>query len=183
MCPFWHLLGPILVPFLTHKWPWEPQNAGGNQPKWDFFEPSRADPQQGGRHWAAQSAPSETRQNQKVSDGGPQGVAQGAENAFFCKKWSLFDFRPHNSPLLDEIRGVLGGFAKKCFKTIFFVRFFFDFCRFFASAGGWPRTALHCRGAQPLLSRFRTCQKMSKKCQKIYFFYFFFRLQMGSSGL
>jgi len=103
-----------------------------------------------GSRWpplCGQNAPSESWQNQKVRVGGPQGAAQGAENGFFCKKWSLFDFRPHNSPLLDEIRGVLGGFAKKCFKTIFFVRFFFDFGHFLPllAAG----RALHCTAGGP----------------------------------
>jgi len=128
-----------------------------------------------------QNAPSETWQNQKVRAGGPQGVARGAENGFFCQKWSLFDFRPHNSPLFDEIRGVLGVFAKKCFKTIFFVRFFFDFCHFFASAGSWPCTALHCRGPSHYLADFGHVKKCPKNAKKK--IDFFFRLQMGSSGL
>ena len=106
----------------------------------------------------------------------PEGlrVAQGAENGFFCKKRSLFDFRPHNSPLFDENRGVLGGFAKKKVSKLFFLRDFFSIFVIFLPllTGG---SAL--QGPQPLLSRFRTCQKMSKKCQ--FFFSIFFSPSNG----
>ena len=43
--------------------------------------------------------------------------------------------------------------------------------------------ALYCTaGAQPLLADFGHVKQMSKKCHN-FFFRFFFRLQMGSSGL
>ena len=32
--PFLAIFGPFLGPFWTPKWPREPQNAGGNRPKW-----------------------------------------------------------------------------------------------------------------------------------------------------
>ena len=107
----------------------------------------------------------------KSVPGGLGGVAQGAENGFFLQKNGHFSTFYRTTALCSMRIEVCCAFLrKKTVSKLFFLRDFFRFLLFFCLC--W-HLAVHCtalQGAQALLSRFRTCQKMSKNVKKCYFF-------------
>ena len=77
-----------------------------------------------------------------------------------------------------------GRFCKKKFQHYFFLRVFFVFCffrfvSFFCPTGGWPCTALHCRGSSHYLADFGHVKKCQKSVKKIFFFDFFSAFKCG----
>ena len=105
---------------------------------------------------------------------GPEGLRgwrRGLKMAFFLQKMVTFRLSTAQQPsVLMRIEVCWAFLQKKSFRTIFFARFFLIFVDFLPL----PAAGRALQGPQPLLSRFRTCQKMSKNVKKISFFFIYF---------